>query len=544
MIRSSLATCRGLLYPDLVFTSHQPARDDGFLDRRAELARLDAALEQLRAGRPKWLALIGPRKIGKTSLLGEVARRRRDPDLAYVLYDVFEEAPPSAEIVRALALRTADRALGVALGVSLEALASRPAEYRAALAGAVAFTRLPPPVRATLLELPEGELDPTRVRACLELPEQLAAALGLHVVIAIDEFQELAGVGVGRRKADLLPLLRAVWQHHRRVAYVISGSARTMLLELVTSERSPFFQHFEVMELGPFGDADAVALLVDNAPRGRTIPPALARRAVELFGGHPFYLQLLGEALVSQPGPIDDTGLKQATSDLLFSSTGRLSLYFTAEYQRLVGRSSTLAAVLGALATGPQRLVDVAKAIRAASGATAAYVTRLADAVVRDGDLYRIADPVFARWLAWRGPGGAAVPMATIGDEAERRVAEQLARLGFDLVYQSRASRGAFDLLATRGIALLGVQVKRTRLPASLPAAAWKRMTAESARLGWDFVIAVVSADEQVIFLDPARIGRAGAARLRHEAAIDNLLAWLDQRPRQRRSRKPRKRTR
>ena len=47
----------------------------------------------------------------------------------------------------------------------------------------------------------------------------------------------------------------------------------------------------------------------------------------------------------------------------------------------------------------------------------------------------------------------------------ERVVAEHLARSGFELVYQSRGSRGAFDLLATRGAQQLGVQVKRSPLP-------------------------------------------------------------------------------
>jgi hypothetical protein len=48
---------------------------------------------------------------------------------------------------------------------------------------------------------------------------------------------------------------------------------------------------------------------------------------------------------------------------------------------------------------------------------------------------------VFELWLRWRSPGGAAVPMSVIGDEAERAVAENLAHLGFDLVYQSRVAR-------------------------------------------------------------------------------------------------------
>lgn len=520
-----------------MFTSHQPARDAGFHDRRAELARLAAAVELLRAGRPKWLALIGPRKIGKTSLLGELERRQRDHEVVFVLYDVFEERSSASEAVRNLVLRAADRMLGPALGQSLESLAARPADYRAAIAAAPVFTTLPPTLRATLLALPELELDGPRLRAALDVPEQLAQALGLWLVLAIDEFQELAGLAGGRRRVDLMPVLRAAWQRHRRVGYVISGSARTMLLELVTSERSPFFQHFEVMDIGPFAEADAVALLVDSAPPDRAITPALARRVFEVIGGNPFYLQLVGEGLVAQPGPLDETALKQAISDLVFTSTGRLALYFTAEHQRLVGRASSLAATLTALAHGPLRLGELATAIKAATGATSAYLDRLGDAVVREGDQYRVGDQVFARWLAWRGPAGAAVPMSVLGDDAERRVADDLARLGFDLVYQSKASRGAFDLLATRGARQLGIQVKRTALPASLSVAAWKRMVAESRRLGWDFLVAAVDDDDRVRYLDPDRIGRGGKPRLRPDDAIDNLLAWLDQRGLTRRGR-------
>lgn len=80
--------------------------------------------------------------------------------------------------------------------------------------------------------------------------------------------------------------------------------------------------------------------------------------------------------------------------------------------------------------------------------------------------------------------------MGILGDEGEREVAARLAAMGFDLVYQSRASRGAFDLLATRGAAQLGVQVKRSPLPLRFTRARWIRMEAEAARLGWVWVVA------------------------------------------------------
>ena len=78
----------------------------------------------------------------------------------------------------------------------------------------------------------------------------------------------------------------------------------------------------------------------------------------------------------------------------------------------------------------------------------------------RDDGLYELADSVFGLWLRWRRPGGSVLPMTLVGDEAERSVADHLARLGFEPVYQSRASRGPFDLLALRSRAPLAVQVK------------------------------------------------------------------------------------
>ncbi|MCA9300162.1 MAG: hypothetical protein KDA28_13910, partial [Phycisphaerales bacterium] len=247
-------------------------------------------------------------------------------------------------------------------------------------------------------------------------------------------------------------------------------------------------------------------------------------------------LQVLGEELVRGGGPYDASALKQALQDHLFSRTGRLALVFERRYQQIVGRSSYLAAVLGALARageGGTRLTDVGREVGAPSGDTARYLERLGDAVVqREDGGYALQDRVFGLWLAWRQPAGSVVPMRLVGDEAELRTAEHLSRLGFDLVYQSRASRGAFDLLALRGASQVGVQVKRRALPLVFSREEWARMEAEAARQGWDWVLAAVDVEGTVRILDPAgaRIGKT--VRAPASAMIDNLLAWVDRKDR------------
>jgi AAA+ ATPase superfamily predicted ATPase len=514
-----------------MFQTNVPVTAEGFFDRSGELEELERRMQALRRGDPSWVAILGPRKIGKTSLLLELSRRTLDPTFVFVILDSFEYFPLSWEIFRAYGLRCLDAFFAGEIGASLEALVRQPAPFRAALQRSMEFARLDAATRSTVLELPDRRADIELAREVLRWPERLAEVRDCRVVVAWDEFQELASLAVGRGGVDPFPLLRSVWQRHRRVTYFVSGSSRAMLTELVTSERSPFFQHFSLMELSPFGPEDAASLLTKGAPEDRPVPGAVAQRAVEILGGHPFYLQLLGERLTSYDPPYDDATLKEALQGLIFSRTGRLALYFEQRFRSLVGRAGTLAATLNALADGPLRLSEIARAVGAPPGGTKRYLERLAEAIDPTQDRrYRIADPTFALWLRWRRPGGTVVPMSVIGDEAERSVADQLAAYGFDLVYQSRASRGAFDLLATRGVHQLGIQVKRTRLPLRFSKVAWKRMKAEGDRLGWHWVVAAVSVAGETVFLDPG-LGRHGKeVRLPSAAAIDNLLKWLDER--------------
>lgn len=511
-----------------MFRTSAPVTAAGFHDRREQLAELTAAFDSLPHGAPAWVAIIGRRKVGKTSLLLEAARRT-STEVDVAVLDVLEMAPLTTDVFRTLALRALDALLSPQSGASFERAARNRGQYQRLLDSTPAIQSLPAQLRTTLRELSEGPPAVDDVRELLQVPEDLAKALERHLVLAIDEVQELSSLARGRRQFDPFPVMRAVWQRHEHVAYAISGSALSMMEQLVTSRRSPFFQHFRILRLGAFERADAVSLLVRQSPPDRKIPQALAERCVDVLGGNPFYLQMAGEALVAGEPPYDEPALKQVVQSLVFSRSGRLGLYFENEYQHLVGASTTLAAVLETLADGPRRQADIARAIQASAPSTARYLDRLGDAVARETDgSYAIADHVFADWLKWRAPGGTAVPMTLLGDEGEKAVANYLAQLGFELVYQSRASRGAFDLLALRGPSQLGVQVKRADPPLRFSKAEWGRMDADASRWGWSWTVAHVDPAGRVSMLDPARARRGREIRIDDHAAIGNLLLWLD----------------
>lgn len=509
-----------------MFLTSKPVTGSTFQNRDDEMARLLAAAADLRAGRPRWLALIGPRKIGKTSLILELSRRARDIDV--VVVDTQEVSPLSMEIFRVLALRVVDTVLGSELPVSLEVTVATGGDADAVLDASAVFSGLPAAVKAAIRSLGRADMSSDLARICLDLPERLAEALDRRVLIAMDEFQELSALAK-QKSGDPLPLIRSTWQRHGRVAYIVSGSGRSMLEEMVSQKHSPFFQHFALHYIGPFAPRAAVLLLTRESPPDQPIPEELAVRAVEVLGGHPFYLQILGEELTARSGPYNEASFKETLQEVLFSRTGRLALHFELHHSRVVGRSGFLAAVLDTLAEGPLRLANLARSIGISSADTARYIERLGDVVLKRKDgAYELDDPVFALWLRWRRPGGTVVPMTIVGDAAEREVAEVLARAGFDLVYQSRASRGSFDLLATRGAYQLGVQVKRSPLPLRFERAAFQRMQADAKRFGWRWVVASVNDGSGVRFLDPGKARRGKEVRLTESSVIDGLIAWLE----------------
>jgi AAA+ ATPase superfamily predicted ATPase len=126
-----------------MFQTSTPVVGDGFQNRKSEVAALVQTIQRLGAGEPKWVAILGPRKIGKTSLVLEAARLSKSNTLRIVVLDVQEQEPISAEVFRRLALRVVDSALGTELGESLERLAVDPGSYRNMLQKSASFASLP-----------------------------------------------------------------------------------------------------------------------------------------------------------------------------------------------------------------------------------------------------------------------------------------------------------------------------------------------------------------------------------------------------------------
>ena len=121
------------------------------------------------------------------------------------------------------------------------------------------------------------------------LPARLADARKRQVVVALDEFQAIAGFNGG----SVEHALRAAVQHQRDVGYVFAGSEPS-LMERMLSPKRPFYKAGPVMRLEKI-PADEFAAFIDArfTRSGIKPEPGLGAAIVELAGNLPYDVQRL-----------------------------------------------------------------------------------------------------------------------------------------------------------------------------------------------------------------------------------------------------------
>ena len=209
-------------------------RGEYFADREDEIRQLER--EAVSSGR---VFLISPRRFGKTCLLFNLMDRLRKRGIPAAYLDL-NAYPELGELAAVAAVETArglesnlDRLTRILSGLKhirprLEVAGDGTISVSAEIAG-----RSTTPLQA-LLE-------------ALDHAETLAAGHQRTILIIFDEFSDLPKYdGEKLEKA-----LRSAIQRHEHLAYVMAGSAQSVMLSMVREQGRPFYKLGRVMELGP-----------------------------------------------------------------------------------------------------------------------------------------------------------------------------------------------------------------------------------------------------------------------------------------------------
>jgi len=298
------------------FLYGKPVVGEHFCDRRDELERLTANVRS-----PNSLWLYSPRRLGKTSLIKEAFHLAGDEvETAFVdLYGIGDATDFAAALLAGLS-PLVDRLAGGprrALGWLKSLLTVVSAQMSVDESGH--------PVFSLAVRTPPSERE--RVAAeVLSIPERQGARRRRRVVIACDEFQEVA------RVARLERTIRSVVQHHEWTSFVFCGSQRALLRAVFTDSARPFFQFADHMTLERI---PAVELLRYVRGRfetsGRGVPDEVAEDIVAQAEGHPHFTQYFAAQAwdVLAGGAVEARELATAWKERVVSSLdGAFRMFF------------------------------------------------------------------------------------------------------------------------------------------------------------------------------------------------------------------------
>lgn len=368
------------------FNYLQFATGDQFYDRR-EIRR--DLLSRFLSGQSN-VVLYGPRRYGKSSLVGELVGDLEKAGVPCVTLDVVK-VPSIDMFVSIYATKVYRRLAPVKfefkkLGTFLKSLRPKMTLDQTGAAG-LSF------------DLSDAPVGPEALTEVLDLPQKLLAGKDRAVVV-FDEFQEVK---------DLLPndgferVMRSAIQSHRNVSYIFLGSRYHILRRMFTDHNRPFYKSAVTILLDKPPVEESIRFVVDRfATAGKSIAREAAEHLVAKIENIPYYIQQLGFETFRL---VDDAHRKSVSSADVDAAHANLSGFNRDQYEQLMlTLSASQKKLLIALARERTNEFGDAYRRRYALGVSST-VNSAKSKLMEDGHIeisdeqYVVADPFFAQFL-------------------------------------------------------------------------------------------------------------------------------------------------
>ena len=363
------------------------------IDREKEVTKLVRSLSD--PSKDVNYALIGPRRIGKTTILLKVKEEleRKQIIVVYIDLSVYRFSPYDfaqnvmSQITKAYAkdLGTVEKA-SITLGNLLRTL-TKLKRLRLTIEpsvdekGQIAVQIRP--------EVAETEDYRTVFLLAFDYANEVSKKSRRRIVVIVDEFLNLIEFKRYPKLEAINELLRSIIEQRENVEYVVSGSRVHFMKNILGKGESPLFGHFIIEEIGQLPEKYAVELFMKTARCSQKE----AGRAYKLVGGHPYYLIMLAE----NRNPREH--LEETYRRILTNPTGALNLYVNYILKEDLGTSTKetrLLGILKAISQEKSSASQIAKHIKLKLSSLPYYLQELEryDLIQRKDGKYQITDKV------------------------------------------------------------------------------------------------------------------------------------------------------
>lgn len=332
--------------------------------------------------------IISPRRWGKTSLVKKVIADINRPDIKPVFIDIFQ-CKSEYEFYHAFASsvikQTASR---------LDEWVETAKNFLSNISPKFSFGS--DPMNDFSLSFEWNPKDDTETDI-LQLPEKIAQKKDVHLVICLDEFQQIADFDDTQK---FQKKLRSVWQHQQNVTYCMFGSKKHLMENIFNDKANPFYKFGDMMFLKKIPTEEWVPFICAKFQEtGKIISPELASKICEATENLSSYVQHLAWVVWYKTDKVvTNKDVTAAIDDLLEQN----KVFFQREVEQLSElQVNFLRALANGVTTGFSRK-DVIKKYRLESSANVQSVKKALlkkDLINVDGQEISFNDSLFKQWL-------------------------------------------------------------------------------------------------------------------------------------------------
>lgn len=357
---------------------------NNFTDRDQETKRLKLDFEN-----GINVILISPRRMGKTSLVKKVMKEVEVNDKLRVVYMDIYDCRSEYEFYNRFA-----SAIMKATSTRMEQILENIKRFLVRVSPKISFSPEPNSDFSLSLGITPKEYQPEEI---LSLPQIIAQEQGIHIVICIDEFQQ---IGEFPDSLTVQKRLRGAWQHLQDVSFCLFGSKKHLMMNLFQNKRMPFYQFGEMMMLNCIPTEKWVPFICSRfQSQGKQISEELAGKICQRVGNYSSYVQQLAWNVMAETDKVATEENFQSACTALVEQCSSLFV------QQMQGLTSYQMNFIRALCSGIHKDFGSKQVKEQFDLGTKSNISRIQKALIereiveQSSDGYFLSDVVFEMWF-------------------------------------------------------------------------------------------------------------------------------------------------